>query len=135
MCVTNLYSLSSNVLSFYRSKIILDHPNCFGRLQIVLVGSKRFWLSPNHFGQVQIRLLWTNFYNLDLTKMIWNRPKRIGPVLNNWYWTKMIWTVQNYFGFIGGQDISVPDYVHWKICSNNQDLSLTNEVDHGMSRR
>ena len=79
-------------LSFYRSKMILDHPDCFGRLQIVLVGSKPFWSGPNHFGQVQIKLLWTNFYNIDLTKLIWTRPKRIGPILNNWYSTKMIWT-------------------------------------------
>ena len=49
--------------------MILDHPNCFGQLQIVLVGSKPFWSGPNHFGQVQIRLLWTNLYNLDPTKI------------------------------------------------------------------
>ena len=71
-------------LSFYRSKMILDRPNCFGRVQIVLVGSKSFWLGPNHFGQVQIRFFWTNFYNLDLTKMVCTRPKRICPVQNHW---------------------------------------------------
>ena len=64
-----------------------DHPNCFGRVQVVLVGYKLFWSGPNcfgqvsgpsHFGQVQIKLFWTNFYNLDLSKMIWTQPKRIG---------------------------------------------------------
>jgi hypothetical protein len=85
-------------LSFYRSKMILDHPNCFGRLQIVLVRSKLFWSGPNHFGQVQIRLLWTNFYNLDPTKMIWTRPNRIGPNQNE--------LVQNNFGPIEGQGIT-----------------------------
>ena len=32
---------------------------------------------PRCFGQVQnvYGLLWTNFYNLDLYKMIWTRPK------------------------------------------------------------
>ena len=34
-------------------------------------------------------------------------PKRIGPVQNNLYPTKMIWTVQNHFGPIEGQGISV----------------------------
>ena len=86
-------------------KMILDHSNCFGRLQIVLVGSKPFWSGPNHFDQVQIRLLWTIFYDFDLTKMIWTCPKQIGLVLNNWYSTKMIWTVQNHFGSIEGQGI------------------------------
>ena len=28
------------------------------------------WSGPNHFGQVQIRLFWTNFYNLYLSKTI-----------------------------------------------------------------
>ena len=98
---------SINTLSFYRSKMILDHPNCFGWLQIVLVGSNPFWSGPNHFGQVQIRLFWTNFYSLDLSKMIWNWPKQIGPGQNDWYWTKMIWTVQNHFGPIEGQGIRI----------------------------
>ena len=29
-------------LSFYRFKMVLDRPNCFGWIQIVLVGSKSF---------------------------------------------------------------------------------------------
>jgi hypothetical protein len=37
--------------------MILDRPNCFGRVQIVLVVSKSFWLGPNHFGWVQIILV------------------------------------------------------------------------------
>ena len=85
--------------------MILDCPICFGRVQIVLVMSKPFWSGPNHFGQVQIRLFWTIFYNLDLSKISWTRPKRIGPAQNDWYSTKMIWTVQNNFGPIEGQDI------------------------------
>ena len=39
-----------SALSFYRSKIILDHSNCLGRVQVVLVGSKLFWSGPNCFG-------------------------------------------------------------------------------------
>ena len=74
------FEKKSNALSFYMSKMILDHPKCFGRLQIVFVRSKPFWSGPNHFGQVQIRLLWTNLYNLDPTKTNWTRPKRL--VLN-----------------------------------------------------
>ena len=73
-------------------------PKLFWTVQIVLDENKLFWLGPNHFGQVQIIFFWTNFYNLDLSNMIWTRPKRIGPVQNNWYSTKMIWTVQNHSG-------------------------------------
>ena len=90
-------------MSFYRSKMILDCPNCFGKVQIVLVRSKLFWSGPNHFGQFQIRLFWTSFYNLNLSKMISKLPKQIGPVQNDLYSTKMIWTVQNHFGPIEGQ--------------------------------
>ena len=36
--------------------------------------------------------------------MICVRPKQIGPAQNNWYSTKMI---QNHFGPIEGQDITV----------------------------
>ena len=69
--------LNFHALSLYRSKIILDQPNCFGQVQIVLVGSKLFWLGPNHFGQIQIRLFWTDLYNLDLTKTNWTCLKQL----------------------------------------------------------
>ena len=85
---------------------ILDRLNCFGPVPLVLVGYKSFWLGTNHFSQVQIRLFWTNFYNLDLSKMIWIQPKGIGSVQNDWYSTKIIWMVQNHFGPIKGQGIS-----------------------------
>ena len=90
---------------FYRFKIILDRPNCFGWVQIVLVGSKSFWSGPKHFGQVQIRLFCSNFYNLDQSEIILTWTIQIGPIQNNWYSTKMIWTVQNHFGPIEGQGI------------------------------
>ena len=44
-------SRRSGKLSLYSSKIILD-------------GSNSFWIGTNHFGQVQIRLLLANSYNL-----------------------------------------------------------------------
>ena len=69
--------------------MILDCPNWFGRVQIVLVGSKSFSSCLNHFCQVQIRLFWTNFYNLGLSKMIWTWPKWIGPVQIDWYSAKI----------------------------------------------
>ena len=56
--------IKTYVLSFYRSKMISL--------------SKLFWLGPNYFSQVQIRLLWTNLYNSDPTKKIWTGPKQIG---------------------------------------------------------
>ena len=33
---------------FYESKMILDLPNHFGRVQFVLVGYNSFWSGPNH---------------------------------------------------------------------------------------
>ena len=39
--------IAISALSFNRSKIILDHPNCFGWVQIVLVRSKSFWSGLN----------------------------------------------------------------------------------------
>ena len=91
----------------YKSKIILDGPNCFGRVQIVLLGSNWFWSGQNYFDQVQVRFFWTNFYDLDLIKMSWTRPKRIGPIQNNWYSTKIVWTVHNHFEPIEGQVFTV----------------------------
>ena len=46
---------------------------------------------------------------MNLTKMIWTRPKQFGLDQNNLYSSKIIWTVQNHFGSIEGQGISVPD--------------------------
>ena len=80
--------------------MILDHPNCFGRVKIILVRFK-------------IRLFWTNSYNLDLSKMTWTRPKQIGPVQNDCYLLD-----QNHFGPIEEQGISVtlsknlPDWIY-----------------------
>ena len=65
-------------------------PKWFWTVQIVLKEYKLFWSGPNHFGQFQIKIFWTNFYNLDLSKMIWTLPKQIVPVQNDWYSTKMI---------------------------------------------
>ena len=67
--------------------MILDRPNHFGRVPIVLDGSNLFWLGPNHFGQVQIIKISLEKSNLDLTKdaldltqMIWTRPKLFEPI-------------------------------------------------------
>ena len=92
-------------LSFYGSKIILDRPNYFGWLPIILDGSNSFWTGPNHFGQFQITKTSPEKSNWNLTKMIWTCPKQIGPDQNNLYITKMIWPVQNHFGPIEGQGI------------------------------
>ena len=55
--------------------MILDSPNHFGQVPIVLVGSNLFWSDPNHFGQVQIIKISPEKSDLNLTKMIWTRPK------------------------------------------------------------
>ena len=72
--------------------MILDRPNNFGRVPIVLDGSNSFWLSPIYFGQVQIIKISPEKSNLYLIKMIWTRPKQFVPV-------------QNYFVPIEGQGI------------------------------
>ena len=84
--------------------MILDHPNCFRQLQIVLVRSKLFWSGSNHFGQVQIRLLWTDFYHLDPTKLIWTQPKRIGPDQNKLNLTKRFFLFSK-FDFCAGTKV------------------------------
>ena len=76
--------------------MILDRPNNFGRVPIVLVGSNSFGTCPNHFCQVQIKFS-------GLTFTFWTSPKRICPVQNDWHSTKIIWTVQNNFGPIKRQ--------------------------------
>ena len=45
--VINYHFQNTNALSFYSSKMILDRPNCFEQVQIVLVGSKSFWSGSN----------------------------------------------------------------------------------------
>ena len=60
-----MHYLSIGPKLFWTVQIILDRPNYFGRIQIGLDGPKSFWL-----GQVQIRFLFTIFYNLYLSKMI-----------------------------------------------------------------
>ena len=68
--------LICNVLSFFGSKIILDYPNPFGGVPIIMDRPNSFWLGPNHFGQVQIIKIIPEKFNLKLTKMIWTQPKR-----------------------------------------------------------
>ena len=63
------------VLSFYGSKMILDRPNDFGQVPIVMDMSNLFWSAPNHFGQVQIIKISPEKSNLNLTKTICTRPK------------------------------------------------------------
>ena len=87
-------------------------PERFWTVQIILAEYQQFLLNPilfwsgqNHFGQVQTIQFSPENANLNLTKMIWTQPKRIGPIQNDWYSAKMIWTVQNDFGPIEGQGI------------------------------
>jgi hypothetical protein len=61
--------------STYRSKMILDRPNHFGRVPIVLGKFNLFWSDPNHFGQVQILKISPEKSDLNQTKMIWTQPK------------------------------------------------------------
>ena len=92
------YLLLTNALSFYGSKMILYRPNNFGRVPIVLDVSNLFWLGPNNFRQVQIIKIGPEKHNLNLTKMIWTRPKRFGPDQNDLDPTKTICTRPKQFG-------------------------------------
>ena len=76
-------------LSLYRSKMILDCPNLF----------RLFLLSANHFGQVEIRLFWINFFqfgsvqnDLDSTKMNWTSLKQLVLDQNDLDVPKSFWT-------------------------------------------
>ena len=80
--------------------MILDRPNDFGRVPIVLDRPNSFWSGPNHFWQVQIIKL-----NPEKSNLMW--PKWFGPDQNNLYPSKTIWTFQNHFGPIEGKGICI----------------------------
>ena len=86
-------------------------PNRFWTLQIILVDYELFWTGPICFGRVQIIKISPEKSNLTLKKMLRARPKRFGPDQNDWYSTKMIWSVQNHFGAIEGQGISLSQFL------------------------
>ena len=86
--------------------MILDNPNHFGRVPIVLDRSNMFLSGQNHFGQVQILKVSTEKSNLSLTKMFWHWIKLFRTVKNNLYQSKTIWMVENHFEPIKGPGIS-----------------------------
>ena len=61
-------------------------------------GFKLFWSGPNHFGHVQVNLLWTKSYIIDLSKMIWTNT--------NWTHQEQLVFDQNYLDRQEGQGIS-----------------------------
>ena len=79
------------IITHCSPKLFLTRPNNFGLVPIAFAGSNSFWSGPNHFEHVQIIKFSPDNSNLNLAKMIWIRPKRIGPVKNDRYLTKMIW--------------------------------------------
>ena len=79
----------------------------FGLVPIAWLRSNSFWSGPNHYGQVQIIKISLEKSNLNLTKILWPRPKQFGPNQNNLHLSKTIWTVQNHFGPIEGQGINM----------------------------
>ena len=83
--------------------MILDSPNCFVQVQIVLVGSKLFWSGPNHFGWMQIILVRFKLDFCGLNFVIWTCPKQLALDQNDLNGTKF----QNHFELKEGQGISV----------------------------
>ena len=62
----------SHTLSFFRSKMILDSPHCFGQVQNVLIWSKSIWLGSNRIFLDYNFIIFTNL----------TRPKQLLPVQN-----------------------------------------------------
>ena len=110
--------------------LISISPRWLGTVKIVLDWYRLFWSGQNHFGQVQIIFFWINVYNFDLSKMIWAWPKQIVPIHNDWYSTKIIWTVQNNFQPIEGQGIRLL-HVYQKVAkmTNTAKFKLTSFMD------
>ena len=79
-------------LSFYGFKMILDCPNHFGRVPIVLERSNSFWWGPNHFESIQIIKFGPQKSNLNLTKVIFIQPKFFWLDQNNLDCPKSFWT-------------------------------------------
>ena len=59
-----------------------------------------------------------NFKTQDFSPLIKRVLDGVGPVQNDWYTTKMIWTVQNHFGPIEEKDINFLKYLK----THNTDL-------------
>ena len=80
--------MSSQPFHTDKSDTIFSHTYLWGKphwsfmpclwVQIILVEYKLFWTGPICFGQVQIIKISTENYNMNLTKMIWIRPKLFG---------------------------------------------------------
>ena len=85
--------LKTYALSFYRSKMIFDRPNCFGRVQVVLIRSKLFWLDHNQIILVTFKL---NFSALSF--IIWTCLKWFGPHQNKLDSSRTIGTRPKLFG-------------------------------------
>ena len=98
--LSKLSTQDTIALSFYWYKMILDHPNNFDWVPIVLDGSNSFWSGPYHFEIIKISPAKSN---LNLTQMICTWPEQFAPDQNNFYSSKTIWTVQNHFGTLEGQ--------------------------------
>ena len=81
-----------NALSFYGSKMILDRPNHFSQVPIILSRSNSFWSDPNHIAQVQIIKISSEKSNLNLTKIIWTWLKQFVAAQNNLEGPKSFWT-------------------------------------------
>ena len=74
--------INFNSLSFYKSKMILDCPNCFGRVQTILVRFKMIFYNLNL----------SIMQDLDLTKPNWTQSKQLLLDQNYLDGPKSFWT-------------------------------------------
>ena len=65
----------TSVLSIYESKMILDHPNCFGQVQIIKISPGKFNLNLTKIILTQRTQLEPDQNNLNQTKTICTRPR------------------------------------------------------------
>ena len=77
----------------YASKMNFDRPNCFGRVQSILISVK------------------LDFSGLIFVSFGPDQKKLDPAVKNDWYSTKKIWTVQNHFGPIHRRTRNKSDYL------------------------
>ena len=97
--------INAYALSFYVTKTVLVGPKLFWSDQIYLDVTIVIWSRPKWIGLVQIVIFYQNESHLDLTISFCSWPNHYGQVQINLVRPKPFWIDQNCFGHIEGQDI------------------------------
>ena len=89
---------NSTALSFYVTKTVLVGPKWFWSDQIDLDLTIMIWSRPKWNGQVQMWFILVENHNLDLTNSFWSWPFHFGYDQIIMVKCKSIWSDQNHFG-------------------------------------